>query len=93
MYNCCGKTKGDGGCTQGVHVFYDKDPNDLHARHPFSFLKPPTPDSDALDIVALDCEMIYSTGGMSVARVSLVDGSGEVVYDEAVRMDSSVDVL
>lgn len=51
-----------------------------------------TPDT-ALDIVALDCEMIYSTGGMRVARVSVVDSMGKEVFDELVRMDDGVEVM
>jgi RNA exonuclease 1 len=37
--------------------------------------------------------MIYSTGGMRVARVSVVDGSGTEVFDELVRMDPGVEVM
>jgi RNA exonuclease 1 len=40
----------------------------------------------------LDCEMVYTTGGMRVARVSVVDGSGVEVFDELVRMDDGVEV-
>ena len=47
----------------------------------------------ALDIVALDCEMIYTTGGMRVARVSVVDSAGKEIYDEFVRMDDGVEVM
>jgi len=36
--------------------------------------------------------MIYTTGGMRVARVSIVDGSGTEVFDEFVRMDDGVEV-
>jgi RNA exonuclease 1 len=37
--------------------------------------------------------MIYTTGGMRVARVSVVDGSGTEVFDEFVRMDDGVEVI
>lgn len=47
----------------------------------------------ALDVVALDCEMIYTTGGMRVARVSVVDGGGIEIFDELIRMDDGVDVM
>lgn len=47
----------------------------------------------ALDMCALDCEMVYTTAGMSVARVSAVDGKGEEVFDHLVRMSDGVDVL
>ena len=47
----------------------------------------------ALDVAAIDCEMIYTTGGMRVARVSVVDGSGKEVFDQLVRMDQGVEVM
>lgn len=41
----------------------------------------------------MDCEMIYTTAGMRVARVSVVDGTGKEVFDELVRMDDGVHVM
>jgi RNA exonuclease 1 len=49
--------------------------------------------SSALDIAALDCEMIYTTGGFRIARVSVVDVSGEEVFDEFIKMDDGVKVV
>ncbi|GBE79712.1 ribonuclease H-like protein [Sparassis latifolia] len=106
LYTCCSRSMDDEGCERGPHVFYDLTPEDLHLRHPFSFTPGTSPeqsdnsstDSDmtadtALDIVALDCEMIYTTGGMRVARVSAVDSTGKEVFDEHVRMDEGVEVI
>lgn len=81
------------GCSHGPHVFYESQVEDLHARHPFSLLKPATSGSTALDVAAIDCEMICTTGGSRVARVSVVDGSGKEVFDELVRMDDGVEVM
>jgi RNA exonuclease 1 len=75
------------------HVFYESKPEDLHKRHPFSFLRPPKETETALDLVALDCEMVYTTGGSRVARVSVVDGAGKEVLDELVRMDDGVEIV
>jgi RNA exonuclease 1 len=44
-------------------------------------------------MAAMDCEMIYTTGGMRCARVSVVDGSGAEVFDELVRMDDGVGII
>ncbi|KZT20361.1 ribonuclease H-like protein [Neolentinus lepideus HHB14362 ss-1] len=101
IYSCCGKPTADSeGCHKGPHVFYETKPEDLHARHAFSHTRPrnssdsgPSSKDTALDVVALDCEMIYTTGGMSVARVSVVDGSGAEVFDQLVRMDEGVHVI
>jgi hypothetical protein len=81
------------GCVHGPHVFYDSTPEDLHSRHPFSRCRPEAESDTALDVVALDCEMIYTTAGMSVARVSLVDGAGKEIFDEMVRMTDAVKVM
>ena len=37
--------------------------------------------------------MIYTTGGLRVARVSIVDGSGKEVFDQLVRMDDGVHIM
>lgn len=98
-YSCCSKPAEEAGCTRGPHVFYEPRAEDLHSRHAFSFTRPSVADLNkdpadtALDVVALDCEMIYTTGGMRVARVSVVDGSGKQVFDELVRMDDGVEVM
>ncbi|KAF8913993.1 ribonuclease H-like domain-containing protein [Gymnopilus junonius] len=93
MYTCCSRPVDGEGCSHGPHVFYETTAEDLHSRHPFSFLSPSDSGSTKLDVVALDCEMIYTTGGMRVARVSVVDGSGKQVLDELVRMDDGVHVI
>ena len=97
MYTCCSRTVDEEGCEVGPHVFYETDPEALHRRHAFT---PTRPSSDigsdedtALDVVALDCEMIYTTGGMRVARVSVVDAAGKELLDKFVRMDEGVEVM
>lgn len=92
-YTCCsvivsGQTEG---CTRGPHVFYETKASLLHTRYPFSETSPMT--SSALDIAALDCEMVYTTGGFRIARVSVVDASGESVFDEFIKMDDGVEVV
>ncbi|TFK75814.1 hypothetical protein BDN72DRAFT_831251 [Pluteus cervinus] len=95
VYKCCSKQVTDAeGCSRGPHTFYESKPEDLHSRHPFSFLRSSsTPVRTILDIVALDCEMISTTGGSRVARVSVVDGAGKEVFDQLVRMDEGVEVI
>lgn len=93
VYTCCSRPAESDGCVHGPHVFYESAPEDLHARHGFSFLNPPDASRNTLDVAALDCEMIYTTGGMRVARISIVDGSGQKVFDEFIRMDDGVHVM
>ena len=49
--------------------------------------------SSVLDVAALDCEMVYATGGFCIARVSVVDASGKEVFDELIKMDDGVEVV
>ncbi|KAF9055430.1 ribonuclease H-like protein [Hymenopellis radicata] len=94
VYSCCSRAVSEvEGCARGSHVFYESEPAILHARHAFSPLPSPSPSHNALDIVALDCEMIYTTGGMRVARVSVIDATGTEVFDEIVQMDEGVHIL
>lgn len=49
--------------------------------------------SSTLDVAALDCEMVYTTGGFRIARVSVIDAGGKEVFDEFVKMDDGVEVV
>jgi RNA exonuclease 1 len=111
IYSCCSQptTSAADGCSRGPHVFYESKPEDLNRRHLFSYTRSPTTPDSALDVAALDCEMVYTTGGMRVARVSVVDASGteglspisliylflnfHPVFDELVRMDDGVHIM
>ena len=96
QYTCCSAlSTSEDGCTRGPHVFYESDPVDLHKRHAFTHTRPPdtSQPGKTLDVAALDCEMIYTTGGMRVARVSVVDGDGKEVFDKCVKMDEGVHVV
>ncbi|CAE6416047.1 unnamed protein product [Rhizoctonia solani] len=97
IYRCCGSPAGSPGCVVGAHVFKDPDDFDLlHARHPYSessAFAEGSSQSALLDVAALDCEMIYTTAGMSIARVSVIDGAGKCVYDKLMKLDPGVGVL
>ncbi|CAG8731366.1 2548_t:CDS:2, partial [Acaulospora colombiana] len=69
-----------------------KDIEILHQRHPFSHSST-TILTSQLDIATIDCEGFYTTQGMSVARVSVCDGDGKVVFDELVRPDEGVSIM
>ncbi|TNY24706.1 Rexo1 protein [Rhodotorula diobovata] len=107
VYSCCPAVAATP-CQVGPHVFKDEDVAALHSRVPFiptsslraslsssastsspsSFDLPP-----AVDIVALDCEMIYTTAGMSLARVTVVSATGSTLLDEHVRPPPGVAIL
>lgn len=83
-------------------MFYETDSKALHARHRFSSSSTPNAlepteasigqevAKTPLKVVAMDCEMIYTTAGMSVARVSIVNEVGDIVYDQLVKPDDGV---
>jgi hypothetical protein len=97
IYTCCQRPVADGGgCSHGPHVFYETEPALLHARHAFTTSASSAADAKGKarqDLVALDCEMVYTTGGFRVARVSVVDGAGKEIFDEYVKMDDDVLVV
>ncbi|KAI0254695.1 ribonuclease H-like protein [Lactifluus subvellereus] len=92
-YTCCSIAADSHaeGCTRGPHVFYESEPSLLHSRHPFAETPPMT--SSTLDVAALDCEMVYTTGGFRIARVSVIDARGKEVFDEFIKMDDGVEVV
>lgn len=73
-------------------MFLEKNIRDLHARHAFTNSSQEERDT-MLDIAVIDCEGIYTTQGMSVARVTVIDGRGKMVFDELVRPDDEVTVM
>ncbi|GAA6062967.1 hypothetical protein JCM10212_005726 [Sporobolomyces blumeae] len=84
-------------CQVGPHVFKDEDPSALHSRVPFissANLCPnrrsTTSTTKPLDLVALDCELLYTLSGLSLARLTVLDASGSLVLDEHVRPPSTV---
>jgi hypothetical protein len=94
VFSCCSRTSDEEGCSHGPHVFSESDPEKLHARHSFSFLPPADrSNTENLDVAALDCEMIYTTGGLKVARVSVINGLGKEVFDHLVRMDEGIQIM
>ena len=75
QYPCCLSDASSKGCTVGRHVFKVE-----HIRK-YQLL----PDVAKLPIIALDCEMGYTTMGMEVIRISAVDYHRNVLMDELVK--------
>ncbi|GAA5978000.1 hypothetical protein JCM11641_004354 [Rhodosporidiobolus odoratus] len=93
VWSCCPSASAPP-CQTGPHVFKDADPIALHSRVSFiptsslcqtssstSLATLPT----AVDLAALDCELIYTTSGMSLARLTVLSSTGSLLLDEHVR--------
>uniref|UniRef100_A0A673XJD7 Zgc:152968 n=1 Tax=Salmo trutta TaxID=8032 RepID=A0A673XJD7_SALTR len=85
-YSCC---EGVAGCP-GCQVFK------LHVHDAVSLdgfvstLPRPASDKGCPGVFSVDCEMCYTTQGLELARVTVVNSSLQVIYDTFVRPDNDV---
>ncbi|ORX47091.1 hypothetical protein BCR36DRAFT_584905 [Piromyces finnis] len=83
LYSCCDGTVGSEGCTRGPHVWKCETFDGLQDDIPFTQLPDADPSNKKLlKVVALDCEMSYTTGGLELTRITVVDWKGNTVLDE-----------
>ncbi|XP_050071823.1 RNA exonuclease 1 homolog [Anopheles maculipalpis] len=85
LHNCCQQPSGTPGCMYAnYHVSSFMDYDDLSG-----FVKTIEPAEDyqpsKKDVFALDCEMCYTTGGLELTRVTVVDINEKTVYDTLVK--------
>lgn len=90
QHRCCQQPAGTPGCSYSdYHVS-----NYIDYANLTGFVK--TLDRDEAyvctrrDIFALDCEMVYTTKELELARVTVVDINGEVAYDACVKPDNHI---
>lgn len=85
-WECCSEVVGvSQGCkTATGHVFKASDPYDLHQLIPFR--ETPKATKVKQQIIGMDCEMGYTTKGMEVIRVTIMDFfTSSVLFDEIVK--------
>jgi len=83
LYSCCDGAVGSEGCTKGPHVWKCETFDGLQDDIPFTRLPEADPSNKKLlKVVALDCEMSYTTGGLELTRITVVDWQGNTVLDE-----------
>ncbi|KAI9497392.1 ribonuclease H-like domain-containing protein [Zychaea mexicana] len=84
LYTCCNESHGSMGCVKGPHVYKDENTQDLHAKIPFISTPEAGAAKESRTVVALDCEMAYTTAGMELVRVTAVDENCQILLDELV---------
>ncbi|XP_071438999.1 RNA exonuclease 1 homolog isoform X2 [Hetaerina americana] len=86
-YSCCQGEARSEGCTMwACHVSDMFDPDNLRG-----FVQTlEKPNATPGKIFALDCEMCYTTGGLELARVTIINYKGECVYDSLVKPEKTV---
>jgi len=83
LYSCCDGAIVSEGCTKGPHVWKCETFDGLQDDIPFTRLPEADPENKKLlKVVALDCEMSYTTGGLELTRITVVDWMGNTVLDE-----------
>ncbi|KAJ6669517.1 hypothetical protein lerEdw1_000065 [Lerista edwardsae] len=87
-YSCCEGVIGSPGCQVAkVHVHDGRNENlDGFVK---TFIKPPLLDGNH-GVFALDCEMCYTTRGLELSRVTVVDPSLQIAYDTFVKPDNEI---
>eukprot|EP00106_Octopus_bimaculoides_P012535 XP_014779977.1 PREDICTED: RNA exonuclease 1 homolog [Octopus bimaculoides] len=87
-YRCCQGEIGSTGCEVGVTHVHHKNKFDGSSGYMI------TPDREmppqGPGVFAMDCEMLYTTAGMEVARVTVVDSECNVVYETLVKPDHEI---
>uniref|UniRef100_A0A0X3NLZ0 RNA exonuclease 1 homolog n=1 Tax=Schistocephalus solidus TaxID=70667 RepID=A0A0X3NLZ0_SCHSO len=92
-YTCCQAEVGQQGCQVGTygHVSDINKWCDLDGYvSTLPALPQPTDSPPKVNVYALDCEMVYTTGGCELARVTLVDPNLSSVYDQIVQPDNPI---
>lgn len=90
LHSCCQQPAGTPGCMYAnYHVSSFIDYDDLTG-----FVKTIDPPEGYVcskkDVFALDCEMCYTTGGLELTRVTVVDINEKTVYDTLVKPSNQI---
>ncbi|KAG7177429.1 exonuclease GOR-like [Homarus americanus] len=87
FYYCCrGPVSSEPCCIAPQHVSDEIDPKKLDG-----FIKTNLNSNfNKESVYALDCEMVFTTGGMDVAAITVVDSNCQVVYETLVLPDAPI---
>ncbi|KAI9314489.1 hypothetical protein BX666DRAFT_460774 [Dichotomocladium elegans] len=89
VYSCCGDSFSSPGCAKGPHVYKDTSVKQMHSKIRYISTPKEKPE-DWRALVALDCEMAYTTAGMELIRLTAIDENEKLLIDELVFPSSMV---
>ncbi|XP_050400601.1 RNA exonuclease 1 homolog [Patella vulgata] len=88
-YTCCSGELGSNGCAISKAHAYET--NKYENTTGYMKTLPTSPPIDGnYGVYAMDCEMVYTTGGMELARVTVVGSDKQPVYESLVKPDYPV---
>ncbi|MES1903221.1 MAG: RNA exonuclease 1, partial [Paramarteilia canceri] len=84
IYRCCSEPSNSQGCENAIYHIFDSNLN----CEGFTFLTDENLFTDAnkskLKLFSMDCEMVYTTNGNEVARISIIDEDFENFFDSLI---------
>ncbi|XP_011551716.3 RNA exonuclease 1 homolog [Plutella xylostella] len=82
-YQCCSQDgTSDGCCVAPYHVYEYVDYENLKG---YIRTLPPEREMEDYGIYSLDCEMCYTTNGLDLTRITVIDASCKVIYETLVK--------
>ncbi|KAJ3303977.1 RNA exonuclease 3 [Kappamyces sp. JEL0829] len=87
VWTCCQGDLDSEGCTVGPHVFKKESTLDTSK---FMQLPHDGAGGSYAPVLALDCEMSYTTGGLELVRCTALDWYGETVLDRIIKPSNPV---
>lgn len=94
-HRCCQQPAGTPGCSYANYHVTDFVDDENLTGYVTTIEKSLLPDGSEYeptkkDIYALDCEMCYTTHGIELTRVTVVDINGRTVYDALVKPENKI---
>lgn len=89
-HRCCQQPSGSPGCMYANHHVTDHLDTSRLAGFVRTIARAEDYRATRADIFALDCEMCYTTNGLELTRVTVVNFERQTVYDALVRPDNKV---
>ncbi|XP_046374753.2 RNA exonuclease 1 homolog [Haliotis rufescens] len=83
-YNCCGGDLGAEGCQVCKYHVFESNKSESVTGYMKTIPSSPPIDGD-YGVYAMDCEMVYTKGGMELARVTVIDPESKPVYETMVK--------